>query len=101
VSAPPYSIGSDVLPGLSRLAEEAGEVVQVIGKILGAGHLGTHFDGTDLRQRLLDELADLTAAVAFVGDKNVLPWADVEQRAERRYRQFCEWHEQWSAGVRP
>ena len=46
-TAGPYSIGSDVWPGLSKLAEESGEVVQVIGKIVA-----------DEVKRTIPELAD-------------------------------------------
>jgi hypothetical protein len=64
VSTGEYSIGSNVLPGLSKLVEECGEVVQAVGKIMGAHGFVTHWDGSDLKERLEDEMADLWAAPA-------------------------------------
>jgi hypothetical protein len=47
--AGPYSIGSTVWPGLSKLVEEMGEVGQVVGKLIATGGDPAHRDGTDLR----------------------------------------------------
>lgn len=33
----PYGIGSDVWPGLGKAQEEMGELLEVLGKIIGAG----------------------------------------------------------------
>lgn len=98
MSAPPYSIGSTTLPGLSRLLEEAGEAVQVVGKIIGAGHAGRHWDGTHLGDRLRDELADLTAAIRFVTETNGLDSDPrLAERAADKLRTYNEWHRQWLA----
>lgn len=58
--APPYSIGSSHLPGLSKLTEECGELTQVLGKVLGMGSAGDHWDGTNLRKRLIEEMGMCT-----------------------------------------
>ena len=58
MTAGPYSIGSDHWPGLSKVIEECGEVIQAAGKIIAANGDGQHWDGSDLRQRLEDEIAD-------------------------------------------
>lgn len=79
----PYSIGSDIWPGLSKLAEEAAEVLQIVGKIIGGGG-DIHEDGTDLRESLQDELGDLRAAIDYVVRKNCLDWDAVNRRRDTR-----------------
>lgn len=52
---------------LALLAEEAGEVVQVIGKILRHGYESYHPRGADTnRQLLVAELGDLYAALQMM-----------------------------------
>lgn len=41
---PMFAIGSPVWPGLSKLAEEAGETLQVVGKLMGTGGESAHWD---------------------------------------------------------
>lgn len=54
------------LEALSLIAEECGEVIHVIGKILRHGLLCAHPDGGPDNQRLLTvELGDLRAAVVI------------------------------------
>jgi NTP pyrophosphatase (non-canonical NTP hydrolase) len=89
----PYSIGSDLWPGLSRLAEEAGEVIQVIGKLIGTHGDRSHFDGTDLRDWLTAELGDLQAAIAFVVDRNGLDWNAVNDRRALKRDTYEQWHQ--------
>lgn len=91
MSAGPYSIGSDLWPGLSKLVEECGEVVQVVGKLIATGGDASHWDGTDLRERLTEELADLMAAVVFVSEANGLPMAD---RAGAKLELFRKRHQE-------
>jgi NTP pyrophosphatase (non-canonical NTP hydrolase) len=90
---PPLAIGSDTWPGLAKLAEECGELLQVIGKLAAYPDGGDHPDGQGpLRQRLEDELADVSAAMEFVLQAN----ADVlVERAARRLTKltrFWRWH---------
>lgn len=93
-----FAIGSDVWPGLSKLAEECGEVVQVVGKLMATGGAAEHWDGTNLHNRLLDELADLCAAIGFVIDWNF--GGDVTPERYRAYVDrlnykrglFEQWH---------
>lgn len=76
--------------GLAKLMEEAGEVVQVAGKVLAYG-LGEHPDGSLLKPRLEDEIADIEAACMFVARRLDL---DEDRIAERRFRKlnlFREW----------
>jgi NTP pyrophosphatase (non-canonical NTP hydrolase) len=90
--AGPYSIGSAHWPGLSKLIEEAGEVQQVCGKILGTGGAVAHWDGSDLRLRLEEEIGDLMAACQFVGAMNGLSASAIEKRVEMKLATFHRWH---------
>jgi hypothetical protein len=51
-----FAIGDKEWPGISKLVEEAGEVGQVCGKLIGSGGETAHFDGSNLRARLSEEL---------------------------------------------
>ncbi|HRQ13043.1 MAG TPA: MazG nucleotide pyrophosphohydrolase domain-containing protein [Promineifilum sp.] len=92
----PYCIGSNVWNGLSKLNEEMGEVQQVIGKIIGNEGRLDHWDGSNLRERLQDEIADVLAAIKFVANKNALTWSKIDRRADAKYAVFCNWHDNTS-----
>ena len=62
MSAGPYSIGSNVWAGLSKLIEEMGEAGQAVGKLIATSGETAHWAGTDLRQRPPAETADVAAA---------------------------------------
>lgn len=79
----PYSIGSDTWPGLSRLAADAAQVVEVACAIIGTGN-DTQDDAACLRESLQEELGDLRAAIDYVIGKNALDWAAVNKRRDRR-----------------
>ena len=92
----PYSIGSKLFPGLSKLIEEAGEMLQVAGKIMGTGGQLIHWDGTNLRQRMFEELADLEAAVQFFAAKNLKTEKERYEYAKRldeKRTKYYEWHD--------
>ncbi|MFB9410254.1 MULTISPECIES: MazG nucleotide pyrophosphohydrolase domain-containing protein [Dactylosporangium] len=89
--AGPYEIGSATWPGLAKLAEEAGELVQVLAKLVGASGRETYYDGTDLRARLIEECGDVMAALAFFTSANGLN-ADVAPRASQKLALFERWH---------
>lgn len=88
-----YSIGSDTWPGLSKLAEEAGEVLQVVGKLIGSGGVEDHWDGSNLRARLIEEIGDLSAALRFVVEENDLDVDAVEARHQLKLALFRQWHD--------
>lgn len=93
MSAPDYSIGSPNWNGLSKLIEEAGEVIQVAGKILGAGGACVHWDGSDLAERLADEIGDLRAAIKFFEVMNQgYDTRRADRRCETKRAQFVAWH---------
>lgn len=90
--AGPFSIGSDRWPGLSKLIEEMGEVGQIAGKLLGTGGAIQHWDGSNLKDRLEEELADLSAAIGFVIAACELDEAAIERRCMLKLETFIQWH---------
>lgn len=92
--AGPYSIGSDNWPGLAKLAEECGEVIQVIGKLIAMGGAENydHWGGTQLRDRLIEEMGDVRAAMIFVCEQNGIDKQAVHDRADMKLALFNRWH---------
>lgn len=92
-TAGPFSLGSNVWPGAGKLAEETGELLQVIGKLIASAGETQHWDGTDLAERLSDELADVTASIRFLTEQNNLDAQRITERAERKLAQYRQWHQ--------
>jgi NTP pyrophosphatase (non-canonical NTP hydrolase) len=92
MSRAPFSIGADVWPGLAKLMEECGEVVQVGGKLQGTGGAIHHWDGTNLKERLEDEMGDAQGAMMFVIAHCNLDGQRINRRAIAKLTQFDEWH---------
>ena len=88
-----FSIGSNVWPGISKLVEECGEVLQICGKLVGTGGEPNHWDGSNLTERLQDEMADVIAAIWFVAKANELDEAAIQKRVYEKTRQFYRWQE--------
>jgi hypothetical protein len=89
-----FSIGSRVWPGLSKLLEEMGELQQVAGKLIAIRGNTDHWDGTDLRERFIEEMADVKAALEFFQGKNFSHADDrrIADRAREKFNTFVEWH---------
>ena len=80
------------LNGLAKLAEECGELVQVIGKVMAYG-TGPHPDGTEsLKARLEDEIADVQAAMELVRHTHGLDGLLIGHRREQKVVLFRQWH---------
>ena len=82
--------------GLSKLTEEIGELGQVIGKMLQYPELQTdatrfHPDGTHLRTRLEDEMADVCAAIRFAMVKLELDVTRIYSRQIMKEEKFNLW----------
>lgn len=92
-----FAFGSARWPGLAKLNEECGEVVQVIGKLMMTKGEVEHWDGgPDLKTRLEDEIGDVLAACRFV-IKWCRPGLDVERinrRAAEKLALFERWHDE-------
>jgi NTP pyrophosphatase (non-canonical NTP hydrolase) len=103
-----FAIGGQKWPGISKLVEETGEateqlaetlalkalgrVQQVAGKLLGTGGEMAHWDGSDLKVRLEDELADAFAAFNFVIISNGLDHERINDRMQAKLILFDTWH---------
>lgn len=91
--AGPFSIGSDVWPGLAKLAEECGEVIQIIGKLIATGGKFHHWSELNLYEELEKELADVQAACVFVVQENpILDSGQIGLRIVHKLAVFREWH---------
>lgn len=91
MSVPDLAIGSEVWPGVAKLIEECGELQQVLGKIIAYPN-GDHPDGTDIKARLIEEIADAMAAATFVITENGLSEQAVMQRTAAKLVRFRTWH---------
>lgn len=99
MSAGPYSIGSDIWPGLSKLVEECGEVLQVVGKLIATGGSVEHWDrNSSLADALREEIADVMAACYFVVEENnTLGTMEFWNRIDAKLDKFRNWHDEQSA----
>ena len=92
-----FGFGAAKWPGLAKVAEECGELLQVIGKLMATdGDKLEHWDGTNLRQRLIEEAADVAAAVRFVYE-NVLSKNErqiFKDRHDKKIKRFMQWHQE-------
>lgn len=89
--AGPYSIGSDRWAGTSKVIEECGELQQVLGKLIALGGETDHWDGTNLRDRIGDEMADVLAAIEFFIEENLTDEAYIRARVTRKLDLFRQW----------
>ena len=95
-----FSIGAELWPGVSQVLEEMGELGQVLGKLIGSHGDVRHFDGSDLNERLVEEIGDLLGAISFFTEANGLPRTRIFERKIRKYNLFWEWHGAPQTGAR-
>jgi NTP pyrophosphatase (non-canonical NTP hydrolase) len=87
-----FKFGAKKWPGIAKLIEECGEVVQVCGKLIMIdGHI-EHWSG-DLKVMLEDELGDVLAAIQFVTKMCGLDGDKISRRAAQKLDLFYRWHE--------
>lgn len=88
-----FSIGSQVWPGTSKLLEEMGELQQVIGKLIAIHGQTNHWSG-DLRKRMIEEAADVLAALRFFTSENLTSreLLQISKRADEKETLFFKWH---------
>ena len=80
--------------GLTKLAEECSELAVVACKKINYMHTDEHPNGTNLRQRMLEEIADVSASIEFVQYKfNVTTEerAFIDTRKELKLNLYDEW----------
>jgi NTP pyrophosphatase (non-canonical NTP hydrolase) len=78
--------------GVAKLIEECGELQQVLGKRLAWWSTDEpHWDGSDLDQRIAEEMGDVFAAIWFVVDKLGLDADAIKRRHVAKSDLFHEW----------
>ncbi|HYI43698.1 MAG TPA: hypothetical protein VD768_08770 [Sphingomicrobium sp.] len=97
-----FAFGDEAWPGLAKLTEECGEVLQVIGKMMMTHGDRAHWSG-DLRAMLLDEVADLEAAIVFCCRHNLSPdeRRAMARRVTAKVAKFEDWHANFDADPPP
>ena len=79
--------------GFSKLAEETGELQQVIGKVLAYGlKCGNHPDGgKPLVDRFIEESGDVIASIYFIAQKYNLNINAIDRRVASKLAIFKQW----------
>ena len=79
--------------GLVKLAEECGELIQAaMKKIARTGGENIHWDGSNLKERLEDEIADVRAACFAVSRNLELDEERIADRMQYKKSLFDYWH---------
>lgn len=87
-----FAFGSHIWPGTSKLIEECGEVIQVLGKLMQRGGKLDHWSG-DLGKMLVEEVADVVAAAnVFLELNPQIDSAAVFERIKEKTERFRGWH---------
>lgn len=86
-----FNIGAIKWPGITKLVEECGELLQACGKLMGARGAEFHWDGTNLRQAISNEIADVLAACEFVVAHCNLDWHEIQDRKEKKLARYHGW----------
>lgn len=91
-----FAIGDQELPGISKLTEEAGELLQIVGKLMAVHGASKGWDGSDLRKNFVLELGDLCAAVQFVIGRalTVEEVRLLRDRIREKFALFEKWHQE-------
>ncbi len=95
----PFGFGASVWPGIAKVIEECGEVQQVCGKLIQMDGGSDHWDGTNLRLRLQEEIADLQAALEVTIRINGLDATTIFARATMKRDLFLQWQIEEAARV--
>jgi isocitrate/isopropylmalate dehydrogenase len=91
-----YGIGDEVWPGMAKVIEEMGELQTVMAKIMSCSGGVEYWDGTDLFEKLMEELADVEAALWFfelINEK--VRWRRDQlylRRVRQKQDQYLQWH---------
>ena len=76
--------------GVAKLIEECGELVQICGKKLAMWDQDEHWDGTNLRDRMIEEMGDVQAAILFVAEQ-IDALDEVTARTLAKHDLFWTW----------
>jgi NTP pyrophosphatase (non-canonical NTP hydrolase) len=88
-----FGFGTDSWPGAAKLMEEAGEVVQVISKLIVNGGDTNYWGDRDLHQLMIEELGDLAATLIFFGEQNFNEEDRnrIAERAQLKLERYAVW----------
>ncbi len=79
--------------GLVKLAEECGELIQAaMKKIARSDGENVHWDGSNLKERLEDEIADVIGSCNFVIAAMELDEGKIFKRSLGKLELFRYWH---------
>lgn len=87
-----YKIEDKKWPGVAKVLEEMNELGVELGKLMGSNGKTKHWTG-DLKPRIMDEAADVLAAVTFMIDFNFKDEDHdyILERFEKKYKTFTGW----------
>jgi len=77
--------------GLVKLMEECGELIEVAAKRLSVLPSVVHYDGFNLDDRLVEEMSDVLAAMAFVTKELRLREQEIYAKAEMKLALYEKW----------
>ena len=87
-----FAIDAEKYGGLAKVVEEAGEACQAIAKLMATFGEPNHWDGSNLDDRIRDELADLAAAIDFtIFNNGEFDWSTFTARREKKKALFLKW----------
>jgi NTP pyrophosphatase (non-canonical NTP hydrolase) len=91
-----YSLGKNHWAGAAKVIEEMGELQQVFGKLITNNGDVRYYDGSNLREKFLEEIPDVLAAIAAFVEYNFdsMEVGEINERAQKKYELFNEWHKQ-------
>jgi hypothetical protein len=90
----PFTFGSEIWPGVAKLIEEAGEVLQICGKLMSTNGEDNYWEDRNIHADFQDELADLQAALSWVIEENQdkLDLDYMTERLDLKQELFDKWH---------
>lgn len=97
----PYLIGSDRMPGISKLLEEMNELGVELSKLMGNGRWKYKREDRTVRRAIEEEIADVEATIEFFKAKNRLDRKFIEKRRKEKVKKFKRWHRNIQEGRDP
>jgi len=86
-----YTMQNTNWPGLAKVIEESGEVLQICGKIMSIRGASIYYKGEDLRSELEDEVGDLLASLTYLIQENKLDRAKINRRVQYKLARYAIW----------
>lgn len=77
--------------GLTKLMEECGELIQILAKKSAYMETDNHPDGSLMKRRMEDEIADVVAAITFVVEQFDLDVPYMSERSTDKIELYEKW----------